>query len=71
MILLSSPASKNNSLGVWMEAVIERGDPASIRGTYRDRHERWVWDAMDAAVSARGSAVRTSDDVADGEVVWS
>jgi len=39
--------------------------PASIRGALRDRHERWVRDAMDAAVSL------TSDTKADGEVVWS
>jgi hypothetical protein len=39
--------------------------PASIRGTYRDRHERWERDAMDAEVSL------TSDPNADGEVVWS
>ena len=35
------------------------------RGALRDRHERWVRDAMDAAVSL------TSDTKADGEVVWS
>jgi hypothetical protein len=22
--------------------------PCPIRGAYRDRHERWTWDAMDA-----------------------
>jgi hypothetical protein len=35
------------------------------RGTFRDRHERGVQDAVDAAMS------KTSDNAADGEVVWS
>jgi hypothetical protein len=39
--------------------------PASIRGTYRDRHGRWARDAMDAI------AAQTSGVNADGEVVWS
>jgi hypothetical protein len=40
------------------------------RGAYRDRHGRWVRDAVDAAVSAHASA-QTNDAGADGEVVWS
>jgi hypothetical protein len=35
--------------------------PAPMRGAYRDRHGRWVRDAMDAAASgARGVAGRAS-----------
>jgi hypothetical protein len=35
------------------------------RGAFRDRHERWVRDAVDAAVRETGATV------AYGEVVWS
>jgi hypothetical protein len=35
------------------------------RGTYRDRHGRWAWDAVDA------DALLTNGADADGEVVWS
>jgi hypothetical protein len=37
----------------------------SIGGAYRDRHGRWVRDAVDAA------ALLTNGAGADGEVVWS
>jgi predicted Fe-S protein YdhL (DUF1289 family) len=41
------------------------GHPAaSARGAFRDRHERWLWDAMDAA------SRQTIVEVAYGEVVW-
>jgi hypothetical protein len=36
------------------------------RGAYRDRHGRWAWDAVDAAVSQRRTML-----IAYGEVVWS
>jgi hypothetical protein len=39
--------------------------PHPVRGTLRDRHERWARDAMDAARH------QTNDAIADGEVVWS
>jgi hypothetical protein len=39
--------------------------PRSIRGAYRDRHGRWMRDAMDAM------AHETNATVADGEGVWS
>jgi hypothetical protein len=39
--------------------------PASIRGTYRDRHETWS-----AGCGGHGSALTNDADV-DGEVVWS
>jgi hypothetical protein len=38
---------------------------AAARGTFRDRHERWQQDAMDAMRR------QTSDVIAYGEVVWS
>ena len=37
---------------------------APTRGAFRDRHERWVRDAMDAEVPV------TKGTEADGEVVW-
>jgi hypothetical protein len=40
--------------------------PALTRGAYRDRHGRWVRDAMDAGDVKRRMTLR-----ADGEVVWS
>jgi hypothetical protein len=40
--------------------------PAHTRGAFRDRHERWVRDAMDAR-SAKDESAR----LADGEAVWS
>jgi hypothetical protein len=39
--------------------------PLPPRGTFRDRHERWQWDAMDAA------SRQTIVEVTYGEVVWS
>jgi hypothetical protein len=36
-----------------------------IRGTFRDRHERWAQDAMDAQV------LPTNGIDADGKIVWS
>jgi hypothetical protein len=44
--------------------------PALTRGAFRDRHERWARDAMDATHRSAIFA-RTSDVFADGEVVWS
>jgi hypothetical protein len=38
---------------------------APTRGAFRDRHERWVRDAVDVLASITNGA-RT-----DGEVVWS
>ena len=42
-----------------------RAIPCSIRGAFRDRHGRWVRDAVDA------NALLTNSADADGEVVWS
>src|SRR5690348_18360329 len=39
--------------------------PAPIRGAFRDRHERWRQDAMDALMR------KTGDIKADGEIAWS
>jgi hypothetical protein len=39
--------------------------PVPTRGAYRDRHGRWVRDAVDVTVSL------TNGTEADGEVVWS
>jgi hypothetical protein len=43
--------------------------PAPTRGTFRDRHGRWVQDTMD--VSARAREAPTNEFEADGEIVWS
>jgi hypothetical protein len=45
--------------------------PVPQRGALRDRHGRWVRDAVDTAASSRASGARTNDAIADGEVVWS
>src|SRR5262249_45587015 len=39
--------------------------PPPIRGAYRDRHGRWLRDAMDAV------SHETNEHIAYGEVVWS
>jgi hypothetical protein len=39
--------------------------PAALQRAFRDRHERWLWDAMDAA------SRQTIVEVTYGEVVWS
>ena len=39
--------------------------PVPKRGALRDRHERWVRDAVDAM------AHKTNAPLADGEIVWS
>jgi hypothetical protein len=39
--------------------------PHPIRGAFRDRHERWARDAMDAM------SHETTETIADGEIVWS
>ena len=54
----------NILLFVLVETAIDRPDPVPARGALRDRHERWVWDAMDA------KAHETNAPIADGEVVW-
>jgi hypothetical protein len=46
-------------IGVWFV------HPASVRGALRDRHGRWVRDAVDAFGS------KANDLDADGEVAWS
>jgi hypothetical protein len=43
--------------------------PYPLRGAFRDRHGRWVWDAM--AATASGAKAPGETLVADGEVVWS
>jgi hypothetical protein len=50
--LLSSPSAKNISLRRLVETAIENHRPAPVRGTFRDRHERWVRDAVDAVTSS-------------------
>jgi hypothetical protein len=52
------------------EIVSMFGRPAPARGALRDRHERRTRDAMDA-MGQRTVFVRTTDLIADGEVVWS
>jgi hypothetical protein len=58
------PTSKNFLLARLLEAALSIRPSCSSRGAFRDRHERWVRDAMDAAVS------QDERHDADGEVVW-
>jgi hypothetical protein len=48
---VSNARAKNISLGGLVETdlLIPPSHPA--RGAYHDRHERWAWDAVDAAAS--------------------
>jgi hypothetical protein len=62
---LSSPITKNILLRGWVETAIHQANPVPIRGAFRDRHGRWVRDAMDVM------APLTNGAKADGEVVWS
>jgi hypothetical protein len=53
-----------------VETAIHQANPVPIRGAFRDRHGRWVRDAVDVK---RRSAIfaRTNGVFTDGEVVWS
>jgi len=62
---VQSSAQKYFALPVGQIISTSPRHPASIRGAFRDRHERWVRDAVDAL------ARRTNATKADGEVVWS
>jgi hypothetical protein len=68
--LLSSPFCENFLLRRLVETALLIPPSRPERGAYRDRHGRWVRDAVDAAASAHESA-QTNDADADGEVVWS
>jgi hypothetical protein len=48
---MSSPDAKNILLRRLVETDLLIRHPVPIRGAYRDRHGRWVRDAVDAAVS--------------------
>ena len=57
----SSALGKNIPLRDYPKSPLQLRHPAPTRGAYRDRHGRWVRDAMDAAASgARGVAGRAS-----------
>jgi hypothetical protein len=62
---LSSTVSKNIPLHSLLETPLWIPPSRPSRGAFRDRHERWVRDAVDAAVRETGATV------AYGEVVWS
>jgi len=65
MWLLSSPFAKNNSLWSSGKSSLQaRPVSRPPEGRLADRHERWARDAMDAGRQL------TSEDAADGEVVW-
>jgi hypothetical protein len=64
-IYVSSPFSKNISFRGLVETALSIRHPALTRGAFRDRHGRWVRDAVDAM------APLTNGAKADGEVVWS
>ncbi len=52
------------------EIMISLRHPASMRGALRDRHERWVRDAVGASTLQR-DLTRTNSVDARGQVVWS
>ena len=57
----SSAARKNIPLRAYPKSPLQARHPVPMRGAYRDRHGRWVRDAMDAAASgANGIAGRAS-----------
>jgi hypothetical protein len=55
--IVQSSARKYFALPVGQIIFITSRHPASIRGAFRDRHERWVRDAMDAGGAFDESAV--------------
>ena len=65
-LYVSTRLRRNNSFGRLLDApLIDSGRPASNKGAYRDRHERWCgmrWTRWQRKTSATD---------ADGEVVWS
>ena len=67
---VSSPISKNISFLGLVETAIQLAHPVPIRGAFRDRHGRWVRDAVDVM---RRSAIFCAGErrITDGEVVWS
>ena len=64
-ICLSSPSDKNIPVLFSPKSLLHPPPSRPARGAFRDRHGRWVRDAMDAACQ------KTNDTGADGEVVWS
>jgi hypothetical protein len=63
---VSSPPQENISLCPSGKSSLQaRAIPPLLRGAFRDRHERWVRDAVDAL------AQRTNALEADGQAVWS
>ena len=57
----SSAPGKNIPLRDYPKSLLQTRHPVPARGAYRDRHGRWVRDAMDAAASgANGIAGRAS-----------
>src|ERR1700733_13532875 len=70
-ISLSIAVRRNISFRGEVETVLSISHPASTRGAYRDRHGRWVRDAVDAMAAQRKHFAWTSGADADGEVVWS
>jgi hypothetical protein len=57
---LSSPSCKNISVHFRAKSLLHPFHPGLTGGAFRDRHGRWVRDAVDAACQARSSA-RTND----------
>jgi hypothetical protein len=52
VVRLSSPFAKNIPLSPSGKSTLELPPSRPTRGAYRDRHGRWVRDAMDADVHA-------------------
>jgi hypothetical protein len=68
---LSSPAAKNIPLSFFPKSMPHTHIPRSKRGAFRDRHERWARDAVDASGLQRAIRERTNNTDADGQAAWS
>jgi hypothetical protein len=61
---LICPSCQTAAIDLFAKSLAGPPYPAPERGALRDRHERWVRDAMDAVTR------KTKRVEADGEVVW-
>jgi hypothetical protein len=61
----SSPIRKNIPVSFALKSSAYGLHPVPMKRAFRDRHERWAQDAVDAGVPL------TNGTNADGEVVWS
>jgi hypothetical protein len=56
---------------VFSEIDASYSHPALERGAFRDRHERWAREAVDASGLQRAMSAQTNNTDADGQAAWS